>query len=394
MRDKPFLSVIMTVYNGERFLTEAIDSILNQSFADFELIVVDDASHDRTAQLLRDYTDARLQVITNKTNIGPYRAANCGLKVARGTLIARHDADDVSLPQRFEVQVARMQAQPELTLLGTSYKVIDAQGTVLDTSILPADNAQILERLTKGNVFLHGTFMMRRDALEAVDYYREHFPVSQDYDLSLRLAELGEVAILPEPLYLFRFHRSSISRNKRELQLSCRQFAWAQAVARRAGQLEQDVPEDVLAAYPPERERLLFDALGTAYLFYAARQFALADEMLTQAQEFASNLPAVTVDWHDWLLQRARKLAELHDDTKEGEAFLLWALRRIRQEIIRLNSREIRANFYAERAFRAHQDGSPRHVMQDAWRTVRTHPVWLRNKGLWSITMQALRAMP
>lgn len=391
MREQPYLSVVMTVYNGERFLAEALDSIFAQSFADFELIVVDDASYDRTAEILACYDDARLRVVTNERNEGPYAAANRGLKQARGALIARHDADDISHPFRFQKQVARMREQPALSLLGTGYHVIDAQGAILDTSILPEDNDVIQKQLERGNVLLHGTFMMRREMVEQVGRYQESFPVSQDYDLSLRLAEVGELGTLSEPLYLFRFHRSSISRNKRQLQLACRQLAWSQAVARRHGQPETTPPGDVLAAYPPEPERLLLDALGTSYLFYVAGQTSLAEEALAQARKLAASLPGKELDWSGWIVERAHVLADLRNDSTAGEAFLRWGLERVVPQRLEKNSREILGRFFAERAFRAYQEGVTRHILPNAWRAVRTHAAWLHDRGLWSISFQALR---
>jgi len=390
MTIQPLVSVIMTVYNGERFLQEALDGILGQTFADFELIVVDDASTDSTPALLAACTDPRVKIVTNRTNIGPYRAANVGLESAQGELIARHDADDVSLPERLEIQVARMNSQKSLVLLGTSYHVVDDRGRILETSLLPTENSDLQARLEKGNIFLHGTFMMRRDALERVGGYREYFPVSQDYDLSLRLAEQGEIANIPEPLYLFRFHSSSISRNKRELQLACRQLAWSLAVARRQGEPEGQIPENVLEVFPPEADRLLSEALGKTYLYYAADRKELAEMALWQAEEISSEMEDKEIDWSGWVLSRAHHFSAVRDEVSEGATFIDWATGVISHRLSDTANQEILGRFYADQAFLAYEKGCTSSITVSAWRAVRHDKSWLRNRGLWSIALRSL----
>jgi GT2 family glycosyltransferase len=419
----PLVSVIMTVYNDERFVAEAIDSILGQSWTHFEFIVVDDASTDNTPAILRKYEDPRILILTGEKNLGPYGAANRGLAVARGALIARMDADDVSLPRRLELQVRRFQEQPSLVLLGTSFQYIDEQGRILDTAIMPTGNAELQERLEDGNLFAHSAVMVRREAMAAVGGYREFFPVSQDYDLYLRLAELGEIANLPEPLGLVRVHARSISRNKKELQLACRRLAWALAEQRRTTGVEGPIPEDVVAAFPPEPIRLLSDARGTAYLYYASDKPALAQEALTRAQQLLSQIPdrgskipdrgsqipdrgsqipdrgsqipdrvgaGKTQSWEQWTLGLAAHHAELRNDPAAGVEFIRFVAACLGSDLAGGNVNRLLGRFYAEQAFLSHRAGESRRTREHAWHALRHDLTLARNRGLWAISARSL----
>ena len=270
MENQPLVSVILTVYNGSKFLRQALESIFSQSYSHFELIVVDDASTDNTPDILANYTDPRVHILRNDKNCGPYQSANNGIRLAKGQFVARHDADDVSLPDRFRLQVERMLSEPSLGLLGTSYHLIDSAGKIIDTSIMPTRNDELQVRILEGNIFCQGTVMIRKEIAERIGFYRDDYPVSQDYDLWLRLAEKSRIANLATPLYLFRFHPESISRTKRELQLACKQFALDLAQQRRSGGQEMPLPEDVMLAYPPHPINLFLDARGTAFLYYSS----------------------------------------------------------------------------------------------------------------------------
>lgn len=135
----PAVSVGMAVYNAEPWLVEAVDSVLGQTFGDFELIAIDDGSVDATPDILKNYRDPRLRVITQRQS-GQTPALNYGLRVARGALIARMDGDDVALPERFARQVAFLRAHPEVGLLGTACREISASGEVLRTITPPGDD--------------------------------------------------------------------------------------------------------------------------------------------------------------------------------------------------------------------------------------------------------------
>lgn len=382
----PQISVVMTVYNGERFLPEAMDSILAQSFSDFELIVVNDTSTDSTQTILESYSDPRLTIIENDENLGPYGAANAGLAIAQGELIARHDADDVSKPERFALQVARMREQPELVLLGTSYEVINSEGQLLELALLPTDNDELQKQLEQMTIFLHGTTIMRRKALESVGYYRDYFRVSQDYDLFLRLSEKGEIANLPEILYQYRFHGESLSRNKRDLQLACRRFAWSLAQQRRLnGNEEMSVPNDVVSAYPPEPYWLFRDARAKAYLYYISDKRELSVAAVNQAQEINPNEDIQ--EWQVWALAKGHALADLRGNTLEGVEFINWLFDTLSLPQSRNYKDKTIGQFYGDQAFIANEVDLP--IFPLVLQAVRYDRKWLLNRGLWSILIRS-----
>jgi hypothetical protein len=209
----PTVSVVMSVYNAERFLREAVESILNQSFSDFEFIIVNDGSTDRTGAILQSYTDRRITVI-NQENAGVTKALNNGLALATGKYVARQDADDVSKPQRLEKQVAFMEGNPAVGLLGTRFEFIDENGEVTRLGVLSTDNKTLQQRLTVINQFSHGSVMIRKEALDKVGYFREFFRYAQDYDLWLRIADHYNVCNLPDYLFRYRELEQAISSSK------------------------------------------------------------------------------------------------------------------------------------------------------------------------------------
>jgi hypothetical protein len=204
----PKVTVLMAVYNGERFVREAIDSILSQTFQDFEFLIVDDGSTDRSREVILSYNDPRIRLLTNERNLGLTASLNRGLAEARGTYVARHDADDISEPTRLERQVACLDARADLALLGTWYRKIGEHGEFLGKRRLPVDHVRARWCLLFFCPFVHASVMLRRSLiLERVGPYDESFAYAQDYDLWSRTAELLPVANLPE--YLVRIRTSA-----------------------------------------------------------------------------------------------------------------------------------------------------------------------------------------
>ena len=210
---RPSVSVVMSVYNAENFLKDAINSILDQSFTDFEFIIINDGSADRTERILKSYKDPRI-ILIHQENQGLTKSLNRGIAIARGRYIARQDADDISKLLRLEKQVAFLEAHPQVGLLGSRFEFIDEDGEVKRQSWLPTDNDVLQERLTKINQFCHTSIMMRKEALDKVGSYREFFRYAQDYDLWLRIAEHFTVANLPETLVQYRELSKAISNEK------------------------------------------------------------------------------------------------------------------------------------------------------------------------------------
>ncbi|MBE0410252.1 MAG: glycosyltransferase [Anaerolineales bacterium] len=386
----PNVSVVMCVYNEEHYIRDAIDSILSQTYDDFELIVVDDASTDGTPEILRSFVDERIIIFRNEKNSGPYRSANKGISLAQGEFIARHDADDISHPKRFEKQVNHLIKNNSIGMVSSDFQYIDKSGHIIDSVSLPASNHTLQERLTRGNIFAQGSVIFRRSVFDQVGGYRDYFPVSQDYDLWLRMSEVSELANIDAPLYQMRFHSKSISRNKRALQLACKQLAWQLASQRREGKQEGPIPTDVLSAFPPEPWKLFLDARGSTYLYFASGEFNLAAESLTRAMELLSQFANDHTEWQAWVLGRAKLLSNLRDNPQEGRKFIEWFFSQFEKPLVEKNSQETVARFYADLAFQNFQKGSSYLVFHNAWRAVRNDPRWLRNRGLWSISMKSM----
>jgi glycosyltransferase involved in cell wall biosynthesis len=212
----PRISVLMSVYNGERYLRPAMDSLVAQTFADFELIVVDDGSTDSSPKMLDEYAaaDERIRVV-HQANQGLTRSLNHALSLATGEYIARMDADDICFPERFARQVAYMDLHPEVLCLGTGYEAIDAEGNSLGPRRMSEDPAEIDQaHLLADTSLAHPTILVRRDAMLQIGGYDEAYKTSQDLDFYLRLAELGTVVNINEPLLYYRWHDENVSVRK------------------------------------------------------------------------------------------------------------------------------------------------------------------------------------
>jgi glycosyltransferase involved in cell wall biosynthesis len=216
----PTISVVLTTFQGERYLRAAMQSILDQTFRDFELIVVDDASQDRTASILREIQalDARVVVVRHDHNQGGTVALNTGLARARGKFIAIMDHDDISLPQRLEKEISFLRAHPEYACVGSNIQIIDESGRMIQTPKLPTDPDKIAKQLPTRNPMFHPTIMFRNDPTIR---YREKIRYAMDYDLYLRwVAEAKRIANLPDVLLQYRLSSSSatlVQRAQQEL---------------------------------------------------------------------------------------------------------------------------------------------------------------------------------
>ncbi|MCS7035002.1 MAG: glycosyltransferase [Phycisphaerae bacterium] len=232
----PTVSVLMAVRNGARHLPAAVESILTQSFTDFEFLIIDDGSDDGvTLPLLRKYAedDRRIRLIS-RPNRGLTTSLNEGLALATAEFIARMDGDDISLPQRLQLQVDFLRNHPEVVLLGGAYELIDGDGRPIRTWYPPADDESLQRHCLQGQTpICHPLAMMRASAVRRVGGYDESFPVAQDLDLWLRLGEVGRLACLPEVLLRYRQHEASVSERKQRLQIECMRRACEAAYRRR-----------------------------------------------------------------------------------------------------------------------------------------------------------------
>lgn len=203
------VSVVMSVYNEERYVADAIDSILQQTFRDFEFVIIDDGSVDHTPMVLKSYHDPRLKVY-HQANQGQSSALNQGIRLASGSYIARMDADDISLPQRLEREVHFLDAHPEIGLVGTWCVKVDARTGQQRLQSLPEEDAVIRKFLTVDNPFIHSSVMIRKSVLDMVGLYDERF-IWQDYELWVRIAKHHRMTNISEPLIIRRKHPASIT---------------------------------------------------------------------------------------------------------------------------------------------------------------------------------------
>ena len=211
--NNPKISVLTSCYNAARFLPDAIESILSQTFRDFEFILIDDGSTDETLGIIKRYAaeDERIIVI-KKANSGLADSLNAGIKEARGEWIARLDADDVALPSRLEKQLNLVRRFPRVVLVGSGCIVIDQSGKKIKVYKYPSGKRALIKRMIKGgSSFPHSTAFYRVDAVRRLGGYRPRIYRAEDKDLWLRLSRLGEIESLYEPLIKLRKHSESIT---------------------------------------------------------------------------------------------------------------------------------------------------------------------------------------
>ncbi|NEU06807.1 glycosyltransferase [Flavihumibacter sp. R14] len=211
----PNVSVIMPVYNCGDYVAEAIQSILNQTFGDFELIIIDDQSTDHTREVVASFDDPRIRLIVKPKNSGYSISLNMGLELARGRFIARMDGDDISAGERFEKQVCFLNQNPQIAVCGTWFKIISTEEKIR----YPTSHEAIKVALLDYCVIGHPTVMFRKSFLEANDLrYNTDFEPAEDYELWSRIIALGEVANIPEILLEYRKHENQVSRSGQDTQ--------------------------------------------------------------------------------------------------------------------------------------------------------------------------------
>lgn len=209
----PLISVIMSVYNGEKFLRQAIDSILAQTYKDFEFIIIDDGSTDQSQAIIESYarSDSRVRLFSHAFNQGLTVSLQEGVQAARGEYVARMDADDISYPERLAKQLSLFQSNPALKAVGCNVEIINAEGKNIKQVAISASQ---LASLSQRNSLVHGSMLYNRAGLQAVGGYNIHYRYAQDYDLLLRLAERYKIGRVEEYLYQLRRTSATISNKK------------------------------------------------------------------------------------------------------------------------------------------------------------------------------------
>ena len=269
INQSPKISVVLPVYNAERYLREAVDSILAQTFTDFELILINDGSTDGSGDICRAYggRDPRI-VLIDRPNGGLASALNEGLAKARAPLIARMDADDIAMPERFACQYTYMMEHPNLAVLGTAIRVIDETGEIIALRTYPSTSKKISKSFLFAHPIAHPTVMMRKDIVLKVGGYRTAFRLSQDYDLWLRIIEQGyNIRNLSQTLLNYRACTEKLSAKRQQERILYQGFATLSHLARQADHPDplrevETLDEELFQKFPThlhsEIEALLF----------------------------------------------------------------------------------------------------------------------------------------
>jgi glycosyltransferase involved in cell wall biosynthesis len=210
---KPFVTVLMACYNAEKWLPTSIPSVLNQTYQNFEFIIVNDGSVDESLEIIRNYavSDPRI-VILSKTNSGPGDARNSGIKLSRGEWIAVIDADDIFEPMKLEKQIEEINKNNNLVLIGTGLTIIDELGNRIKTYKYPISNNKLKKNLRTARKFPpHSSIMYKRSAVQKLGGYHTRVSQAEDADLWLRLSDIGELTCLEGSYVQIRKHTGQIS---------------------------------------------------------------------------------------------------------------------------------------------------------------------------------------
>lgn len=208
----PLVTVLMSVYNGEKYLSEAIESILNQTYKNFEFLIIDDGSTDSSKKIVKSYNDSRIKLIENEENIGLTRSLNKGIELSKGKYIARMDADDISFPERLEKQVDFMENHEDVAVCGSWFRVIDDKGNLLSEVKTQINHEFLFFELFFKNPMGHATTIMRKSVIEHIGRYDPDYVRTQDYDLWFRIIESGyKIHNIDRILIYYRKHENMVS---------------------------------------------------------------------------------------------------------------------------------------------------------------------------------------
>ena len=230
----PRISVLLCVFNGGIHLKKAVQSILNQSIKDLELVVVNDGSTDEAVEEIRQLADDRIRIL-DKSNSGLTKSLNFGLRHCRGAYIARQDADDCSHPDRLRQQLFFLEAHPDVDVVGSAVEIIDEDDHIIGSLAFDMEHDLLQNSHIESNQFAHGSLFFRQSVLESLGGYRDAFLYAQDYDLTLRCQEVTRVTNLPDCLYQVRYGYDRLSFRRNNEQRAFAEMARCFARVRRAG---------------------------------------------------------------------------------------------------------------------------------------------------------------
>lgn len=209
----PKVSIIMSVFNGQCHLKECIDSILSQTYRDFEFIIINDGSDDQTSEIVKEYNDSRIRAF-NQENLGLTKSLNRAIGLSSGNYIARIDADEIAMPNRLAAQVEFLDSNPDIGLVGSFYLNTNSSGQLLHKIETPVLDKDIREGLQKTNVIAHGSVMIRKEVFNNVGLYNEDFKYVQDFELWGRICKSYKMHNLPEFLLKRKITDESLSSDR------------------------------------------------------------------------------------------------------------------------------------------------------------------------------------
>ena len=212
MQKNPKVSVVIPIYNAEKYIGEAIEGILNQTYKDFELILVNDCSTDNTLEIMKEYAkkDERIRILTNEKNLKVSKTANRGIQEAKGEYIVKQDADDWSYPYRIEKQVEYMESHPQVVLSSGNMEMCDKDMNVKNRSHFPTTNEAIMNAILQYNPMVHSGMIYRRDTFLEIGGYGD-ITNSEDYLLIMKMASKGQLGNLEDVLVKYRVLNTSLT---------------------------------------------------------------------------------------------------------------------------------------------------------------------------------------
>lgn len=225
--NKPLVSVIMPAYNAEKYISVAIKSILEQSYQNLELLIIDDCSQDNSLNIMNEFRDSRIQIIKNTNNLRISLSKNKAIEQANGKYIISMDADDISKPERVEKLVAFMENNPEVGLCGSYVELINKNSKLLGQRQHPITDTKIRKFIFKFSPYTHGATCIRKSVLERTGYYNPEYELVEDRELYFRIGEVSEFANLSQVLYQLRIHSESITSTKQKvMEKKCARLCW------------------------------------------------------------------------------------------------------------------------------------------------------------------------
>jgi glycosyltransferase involved in cell wall biosynthesis len=375
----PKLSVLMTVRNGERHLGAAVESVLGQSFGDFEFLIRDDGSSDSTPALLREYAarDPRLRVWVDEPNLGIVPSMNRLFGLARGEYVNRHDADDVSLPGRYARQVEYLDIHPEVGVLGTQVETIDEAGQpeANQANFTNATtHAELEADLLAGRSMCQGSVMFRRALLDQVGLYDEALEQAEDHDLWLRMAEVTQLASLPETHYQYRQHAGGITKRRYFRALADKATVLERNARRRAG--------DGLS--PKQQQALAGHYLRAGLEAQTAGELKAAQAALSRASRLDPQLWDQRDSAAEQMVQQWFDERVSNRPVEEGLALVETVFANLppARAATRLRG-QLLAKVHLREAYYNGRKAGRRAVRGHVLASMRHDPKWLLNRGVW-----------